>query len=92
MPRENNIPLVPSVTAKQVGGRTLDLNSGLWQVLFPSAAARIDGRVPVEKSSQYLVSMRLNSAKELIAVCFIPTTDVERQKYDELIAFLLGKG
>lgn len=92
MPRDNNAPLAPGVSARQVGGRTLDLNSGLWNALFPSTAARIDGRVPVDKSSPYLVSMRLNSAKELVAVCFVPTSDNERQKYDELISFLLGKG
>lgn len=91
MPRENLPPLIPPVTVKQVGGRTLDLDSGLWQVLFPAVTTRIDGRVPVQKSSQYLVSMRLNSAKELIAVCFVPTSNVERQAYDDLIAFLVGK-
>jgi hypothetical protein len=58
------------VVARQVGGRILGHDSDLWKTLFPSDVLRIDGRVPTESSSHFLLQMRMNSQKELIACAF----------------------
>jgi hypothetical protein len=58
------------VVARQVGGRVLGHDSDLWKTLFPSDVLRIDGRVPTESSSHFLLQMRMNSQKELIACAF----------------------
>jgi len=58
------------VVARQVGGRVLSHDSDLWKTLFPSDILRIDGRVPTENSSHFLLQMRMNSQKELIACAF----------------------
>lgn len=91
MPKENFNQLVVDVACKQIGGRTLEPMSGFWQTLFPSPQARIDGRVPVSQSIKYLVSIRLNSTKELVVVNFAPRTEEAQAKFNELIDFLVGK-
>lgn len=58
------------MVARQVGGRILGHDSDLWKTLFPSDILRIDGRVPTENSSNFLLQMRMNSQKELIACAF----------------------
>lgn len=91
MPLDANTNLTPKVITKQIGGRELEPLSGYWQTLFPHRQARIDGRVPTNTSTQYLVTTRLNPTKELIAVCFTPSTDEDKAMFDELINFLLQK-
>lgn len=91
MPFESLTPLAPSVVASQIGGRALGDDSPLWQIVLPSAEARIDGRVPVDKSSHYLLNTRLNVSKELIAVCFTPQSESEPSKFNELVDYLVGK-
>ncbi|TDL23603.1 hypothetical protein BD410DRAFT_786842 [Rickenella mellea] len=92
MPLDSITPLAPPVQASQIGGRTLGTDSPLWKTLFPSTEARIDGRVPVDKSSQYLLNTRLNVSKELIAVCFTPSSGSDVSKFMELAEYLIGKG
>ncbi|KLO12715.1 hypothetical protein SCHPADRAFT_904862 [Schizopora paradoxa] len=91
MPYDANTVITPSVIAKQVGGRTLASSSSAWKSLFPTSDARIDGRVPVPNSSQYLINMRLNATKELIAVCLRPESEEHVKKFDELSDFLVKK-
>jgi hypothetical protein len=52
---------------------------------------RIDGRVPIEKSAQFLLQMRMNSSKELIAVAFSPSSSQLKEPFKFLIEYLLGK-
>lgn len=79
------------MVARQVGGRQLETNSLLWQTLFPSDLLRIDGRVPVHNSAQYLLQMRMNSTKELIAVALFPKSASDESGYKYLSDFLIGK-
>ena len=91
MPVDANTNLTPNVITRQIGGRELDPYSGYWQTLFPHPQARIDGRVPTASSTHYLVTTRMNPTKELIAVCFTPSTDEDKVKFEELINFLISK-
>ncbi|KAI5118689.1 hypothetical protein M0805_003625 [Coniferiporia weirii] len=91
MPLDPINALASDVTGRQIGGRGLEPLSGFWQTLFPSPQARIDGRVPVNTSAQYLVTTRLKPMKELIAVCFTPRTETAAVKYNELIDYLVRK-
>ena len=75
---------VSPVHAQQMGGRTLGGDSQLWRTLFPTDHLRIDGRVPVDKSAQYLTQMRLNPNKELIAVAFSPDSDSSAVGFETL--------
>jgi hypothetical protein len=79
------------VVARQVGGRQLGADSLLWRTLFPSGLLRIDGRVPVDKSAQYLLQMRMNSAKELIAVTLSAASPSDANGYRTLSEYLVGK-
>ena len=78
--------------ARQIGGRTLGGESTCWKVLFPADHLRIDGRVPVDKSAQYMTAMRLNPTKELIAVAFSPDSETSAAAFDALAKHLLAKG
>jgi hypothetical protein len=89
MPLDSTIPQETPVVAKQAAGRRLEPTSTLWKTLFPAVQLRIDGRVPVDKSSQYLLQMRLNSSKELIAVAFTP--NAEDYKFQALLNYLEAK-
>lgn len=91
MPLDAVNSLISEVTCSQIGGRKLEAQSGFWQTLFPTSQARIDGRVPINTSSQYLVTTRLKPMKELIAVCFTPVSEASMVKFNELSDFLLGK-
>ncbi len=91
MPYDANATIAPSVIAKQIGGRSLTNSSSAWKALFPSPDARVDGRVPVPNSSQYLINMRLNATKELVAVCLQPESEEHFAKFNELFGFLVNK-
>ncbi|KAF7308779.1 Transcription elongation regulator [Mycena kentingensis (nom. inval.)] len=91
MPLDSTIPQETPVNARQVGGRQLDATSVLWKTLFPSDLLRIDGRVPVDKSSQFLLQTRMNSAKELIAVAFTPESPAAGGGFQQLMDFLIAK-
>ncbi|KAI0629132.1 hypothetical protein C8Q77DRAFT_307544 [Trametes polyzona] len=92
MPLDSAIPQEVAVVARQAGGRTLGDDSPLWQTLFPSKELRIDGRVPVEKSAQYLTQVRLNPTKELIAAAFAPADGTDPAGFHAVKNHLLSKG
>ncbi|PIL25119.1 transcription factor [Ganoderma sinense ZZ0214-1] len=92
MPLDSTIPQEVAVVARQLGGRSLGSDSSLWQTLFPSKELRIDGRVPVEKSAQYLTQVRLNPSKELIAAAFSPAPGADTAGFHALKSHLLSKG
>ncbi|TFY75394.1 hypothetical protein EWM64_g8619 [Hericium alpestre] len=91
MPLDSTIPQETHVYARQIGGRTLEPDSLLWRTLFPSETLRIDGRVAVNNSSQYLLQARMNSARELIAVTFSPESEPDKHKFGQLLDFLIRK-
>lgn len=91
MPLDSLIPQEVSVHARQIGGRTLEGDSVLWKTLFPTDLVRIDGRVAIDKSAEYLTQMRLTPNKELIAVAFSPLSEEDAQSFDALSKYLLGK-
>ncbi|OBZ73643.1 Transcription factor bye1 [Grifola frondosa] len=92
MPLDSTMSQEVALSAQQMGGRTLGADSPLWQTLFPSKELRIDGRVPVETSAQYLTQMRLNASKELIAVAFAPNAGVDPTSFQSLVDYLISKG
>ncbi|KAJ7765491.1 hypothetical protein DFH07DRAFT_1058909 [Mycena maculata] len=92
MPLDSTIPQETPVVARQIGGRSLEMGSVLWKTLFPSELLRIDGRVPVDKSAQFLLQTRMNSTKELIAVAFSPRFDGANAGFQILTDFLIAKG
>ena len=77
--------------ARQIGGRGLAPDSPLWHTLFPIDHLRIDGRVAVGSSAQYLLASRLNAAKELIAVAWTPVSDSDMAVLKMLKTFLINK-
>lgn len=91
MPLDSAIPQEVAVIARQTGGRTLGHHSPLWRTLFPSGELRIDGRVPVEKSAQYLTQVRLNPTKELIAAAFSPADGTDPSGFHAVKNHLLSK-
>jgi hypothetical protein len=91
MPLESNTPTEVPVLARQMGGRLIEHDSPLWKTLFPSVHLRIDGRVPIDKSAQFLLQMRMNSSKELVAVTFFPSSEEQKGPFKSLIEYLLGK-
>jgi hypothetical protein len=91
MPLDSTIPQETPVVARQIGGRTLEFGSLLWKTLFPSELLRIDGRVPVDKSAQFLLQTRMNSTKELIAVAFSPSSSTGNAGFQILTDFLIAK-
>ena len=91
MPLDSAIPQETPVTARQMGGRPLEADSPLWKTLFPSDLLRIDGRVPVANSAKFLLQMRMNPSKELIAVAFSPMGDGE-SGFKTISDFLIVKG
>lgn len=92
MPLDSAIPQEVDVKARQAGGRKLETDSLLWKTLFPADHLRIDGRVPVDKSSQYLTQSRLNVSRELIAVAFSPESQASAASFDLLSKYLIDKG
>ena len=91
IPLDSTIPQEIRVVARQMGGRSLPSDSPLWATLFPCELLRIDGRVPVENSSRFLLQMRMNSGKELIGVAFSPRPGAE-SGFTILTDFLIAKG
>jgi hypothetical protein len=91
MPLDSAIPQETPVVARQMGGRLIEAESPLWKTLFPSDLLRIDGRVPVENSAKFLLQMRMNPTKELVAVAFSPSAEGETG-FKILSEFLLNKG
>ncbi|KAI0046493.1 hypothetical protein FA95DRAFT_1560046 [Auriscalpium vulgare] len=91
MPIDSGTPQEIRVDARPVGGRSLEPNSVLWQTLFPVDHLRIDGRVPVPASSQYLLQSRMNSTKELVAVVFSTDTEADQTALRSLSDYLLAK-
>ncbi|KAH9032799.1 transcription factor S-II, central domain-containing protein [Lactarius pseudohatsudake] len=91
MPIDSAVPQELRVDARQIGGRGLASDSPLWRTLFPIDHLRIDGRVAVGSSAQYLLASRLNSAKELIAVAWTPTSDADMAVLQTLKTFLINK-
>lgn len=85
------MPQETTLAARQVGGRHLAPESPLWRTLFPSDLLRIEGRVPVDNSSKYLLQMRLNATKELIATAFSPTSEASENNFNILSNFLISK-
>jgi hypothetical protein len=92
MPLDSTIPQETPVVARQMGGRSLGHDSALWKTLFPSGLLRIDGRVPVENSCKFLLQMRMNVTKELIAVAFSPASESSDVGFRILSDFLIAKG
>ncbi|KAF8648455.1 hypothetical protein AX16_006272 [Volvariella volvacea WC 439] len=92
MPLDSSIPSEAPVIARQVAGRPLSHDSILWKTLFPSESLRVDGRVPVGESNKFLLHVRMNAAKELIAVAFSPATESGEASFKAFSDFLIGKG
>ena len=90
MPVDPDTAWTTVVSARQVGGRSLGTSEGVWKRLFTHSTSRIDGRVPVESSTKYLVDTRLNPTKELIAVALTPTNPDDAE-FTRLQDFLIGK-
>lgn len=90
MPLDPNPALVINAAVRQVGGRPLGTSGAVWNILFKSNKALIEGRVPTDRSTKYLVTTRLNSNKELIVVTFNAAED-SKAKFDELFDFLVKK-
>ncbi|TFK39798.1 hypothetical protein BDQ12DRAFT_511721 [Crucibulum laeve] len=91
MPLDSTIPQETPVVGRQMGGRHIPHDSLLWKTLFPSELLRIDGRVAVENSSKYLLQMRMNATKELIAATFTPADEGARTPFKVLSDFLIAK-
>ena len=91
MPLDSSVPQETTLIARQVGGRPLAPESPLWKTLFPSDLLRIEGRVPVDNSTKYLLQMRLNATKELIATAFSPASDSNKNDFNIFSNFLIAK-
>jgi hypothetical protein len=85
------MPQETTLIARQVGGRHLATESLLWRTLFPSDLLRIEGRVPVDNSCKYLLQMRLNATKELIAAAFSPASEASENNFKIFSNFLISK-
>ncbi|KAJ3824385.1 hypothetical protein EV361DRAFT_927257 [Lentinula raphanica] len=92
MPLDSSIPQESPVVGRQMGGKSIDVTSGQWKTLFPSDTLRIDGRVPVENSAKFLLQMRMNPTKELVAVAFAPAPGSDGSSFKALSDFLINKG
>jgi len=92
MPRDPDLALEPTLVARQMGGRSLDYDPRLWQTLFPTDLLHVEGRVPKDSSAQFLLQVRLNPTKELIGVAFSPSSEENKEQFDGLLNFLIGKG
>ncbi|KAJ3815288.1 hypothetical protein F5876DRAFT_31060 [Lentinula aff. lateritia] len=92
MPLDSAIPQETPVVGRQMGGKPIGVTSGQWKTLFPSDVLRIDGRVPIENSAKFLLQMRMNPTKELVAVAFSPVPGTDESGFKILSDFLLNKG
>lgn len=91
MPLDSLVPQETTLVARQIAGRPLGADSPLWQTLFPADVLRIEGRVPVENAIKYLMQMRFNPTKELLAAAFAPSTLDARTDFDAFCNFLITK-
>ena len=91
MPLDSSVPQETFLIARQVGGRHLAPESPLWKTLFPSDLLRIEGRVPIENSTKYLLQMRLNATKELLAAAFSPASESGESDFNLFSNFLISK-
>ncbi|KAL1747823.1 hypothetical protein HDZ31DRAFT_80123 [Schizophyllum fasciatum] len=91
MPLDSAVPQDTPVVARQMGGRSMDEASPLWRTLFPADSLRIDGRVPVDKSGEYLLQSRMNPTRELVGVTFAPASAEHETSFKALSDFLVGK-
>lgn len=91
MPLDSTIPKETPVIARQMGGKKIESTSLLWKTLFPSTLLTVAGRVPVDQSAHFLLQNRMNSSKELFAVCFTPAIEGDPD-FKTLSDFLIGKG
>ena len=91
MPLDSSMPQETTLIARQVGGRHLAPESPLWRTLFPSDLLRIEGRVPVDNSTKYLLQMRLNATKELLAAAFSPASEASKNDFNTFSNFLISK-
>ncbi|CAG8759405.1 15032_t:CDS:2, partial [Acaulospora colombiana] len=89
MPLDPNPALINDVSVKQVGGRPLGVQPSVWSQLFTKPKTLIEGRVPTDRATKYLVTTRLNATKELIVVLFEPKDS--RTKFTDLLDFLVKK-
>lgn len=89
LPLDSPVAQEARVVARQIGGRTLDDDSPLWRSLFTNNTLRIEGRVQTEKAAQFLLQMRLNPQRELVACAFMPEPGDE--KFKSFIDFLRKK-
>jgi len=92
MPMEPSPPLSCKVFARQVGGTRLGENPATWRLLFTAATIRIDGRVPVPNSTQYLLTMRMTANKELVATALFPQSASDVGAFRQLFEFLYSRG
>lgn len=91
MPLDSAAPQSTTVRARQIGGRVLGDQSTWWKTLFPSEELRIDGRVATQSSSEFLTQVRLNPAKELIAVAFSPVAEGSKADFYALTGYLKSR-
>ncbi|KAJ4469523.1 transcription factor S-II, central domain-containing protein [Lentinula aciculospora] len=92
MPLDSATPQQTPVIGRQMGGNPIAVTSGQWKTLFPSDTLRIDGRVPVENSAKFLLQMRMNPMKELVAVAFAPAPGSDNSAFKIVSEFLINKG
>lgn len=92
MPLDSTIPQDTPVVARQVGGTVLPFDSAAWQTLFPTPELKVEGRVPVDKSAEFLLQIRMNTAKELIAAALSPADESGAvETFKALSDFLVNK-
>lgn len=92
MPLDSSIPQETSIVARQAGGRHIEVGSPLWRTLFPTDTLTIAGRVPVPNSAQFLLQIRMNPSKELIAVALSQAPDATENGMAMFSDFLITKG
>jgi len=79
-----------------VAGRDLGMSASLWKPLLAHSKKEciwIEGRVPTERSTKYLVTARMNAGKELIVVMLVPDEKDEnaKVKFSSLVDTLIRK-
>ena len=77
-------------TAKYVAGA--DLSSHLpWQTLIPSALL-IEGRIDIDRASEYLCGLRWSNTTDVVVVSVTPTEGAENiAQFDKLFEYFTGR-
>jgi hypothetical protein len=91
MPIDTMNPEETRVYARHIGGKAIAHESPLWHTLLPHELLRIDGRVPVAHSSKYMLDSHMASAKELVAVAFLPESEQAHKVMLAISNFLAAK-